>query len=72
MKRFLLLFIVLFYFGAFAFSQTRVEKKIKNDFLEINDISVERLLQAESDDASTEDYKYQQKIWDSERNLKKA
>ena len=72
MKRKIFILIIVSWFIAILYAENPVEKTIKNDFINISDISIKRLRAAEKDDSSIEDFYYQQKIWKAENKLKES
>ena len=70
MKRRFFCQLIVFMYLTSLYAQTNILKKFKNDFELINSISINRLKSAQKDDATMEDYNYQQSIWEQEALLK--
>ena len=70
MKRLIILFFIIF--PVYLWANDVIEQKFDNTFLDIKDVSVQRLFEAQKDDSSMEDYYYQQDIWAQERELEKS
>ena len=70
MKRRFVCQLIIFTFLTLLYAQTNLRKRIKNDYNLINDISLKRLINAQKDDATMEDYYYQQSVWKQEELLK--